>query len=160
VYNGPDWNLHKELEKIGITKINKNVKFNTEILQYKQLYKLYNAGDCFLFPTMGEAFGLTAIEAMSCGLPIIYTDFGGQLDFVPEANWNIPYKLVPANDGPMYEDVKWAKPDIEQLRLDMREAFNDKIVCDKVGLINREFVVKNFTWVHAASKALKFIEEL
>jgi len=159
-YNGPDWVLKNELEKIGLTKINKNIKFNNEVLQYKLLYKLYNAGDCFLFPTMGEAFGLTAIEAMSCGLPIIYTDFGGHTDFIPDGNFNIPYTLVPANDGPMYEDVMWAKPDIELLKKDMREAFNNKIVGNKIGLINREFIKNNFTWVHAADKALECIKEL
>ncbi|HWI55214.1 MAG TPA: glycosyltransferase [Desulfobacteria bacterium] len=33
--------------------------------------KAYNASDVFLMPSTGEAFGMMAIEAMSCGTPVI-----------------------------------------------------------------------------------------
>jgi len=40
------------------------------------------AADLFVFPTENEAFGLSLVEAMACGLPAITTQVGGIRDFV------------------------------------------------------------------------------
>lgn len=45
---------------------------------------LYDYAHCFLFPTMGEGWGLPLCEAMSSGLPSIYTPFGGTEDTASE----------------------------------------------------------------------------
>jgi glycosyltransferase involved in cell wall biosynthesis len=42
--------------------------------------------DFFVFPTEEEAFGLAAVEAMGCGLPVISTRTGGLADFIREEN--------------------------------------------------------------------------
>jgi hypothetical protein len=40
------------------------------------------AADVFVFPTENEAFGLSLVEAMACGLPAVTTRVGGLRDFV------------------------------------------------------------------------------
>ena len=39
------------------------------------------AADLFVFPTENEAFGLSLVEAMACGLPAVTTDVGGIADY-------------------------------------------------------------------------------
>jgi glycosyltransferase involved in cell wall biosynthesis len=40
-------------------------------LTEKDLTTLYSAADCFAFPSVYEGFGLTPLEAMACGAPVV-----------------------------------------------------------------------------------------
>jgi glycosyltransferase involved in cell wall biosynthesis len=42
------------------------------------------AADLFVFPTENEAFGLSLVEAMACGLPAVTTKVGGLGDYVAD----------------------------------------------------------------------------
>ena len=46
------------------------------------LEEILTCGDIFLMPSQSESFGLAALEAMSCGLPIVSSSVGG----LPELN--------------------------------------------------------------------------
>ena len=46
------------------------------------LEEILTCGDIFLMPSQSESFGLAALEAMSCGLPVISSSVGG----LPELN--------------------------------------------------------------------------
>jgi len=41
------------------------------------LVDILNASDLFLIPSQSESFGLAALEAMSCGLPVVSSSVGG-----------------------------------------------------------------------------------
>jgi phosphatidylinositol alpha 1,6-mannosyltransferase len=43
------------------------------------LLPLYAAADAFVFPTLGDAFGMVVLEAMACGLPVISTSAAGEI---------------------------------------------------------------------------------
>ncbi|GAA4746152.1 glycosyltransferase family 1 protein [Sphingomonas daechungensis] len=43
------------------------------------LAKLLNAADALVFPSLWEGFGLPAVEAMSCGIPVLASSRGGSL---------------------------------------------------------------------------------
>jgi glycosyltransferase involved in cell wall biosynthesis len=40
---------------------------------------LYAAADVFVFPTLGDPFGMVVLEAMACGLPVISTSAAGEI---------------------------------------------------------------------------------
>ncbi len=41
------------------------------------LVEILNAADVFLIPSQSESFGLAALEAMSCGIPVVSSSVGG-----------------------------------------------------------------------------------
>jgi glycosyltransferase involved in cell wall biosynthesis len=43
------------------------------------LIDLYGAADVFVFPTLGDTWGLVVEEAMACGLPVISSDAAGEI---------------------------------------------------------------------------------
>jgi glycosyltransferase involved in cell wall biosynthesis len=61
-----------------------NVRWDTREISDEELAHIYRESHCFLFPTRGEGFGLTLLEAMATGLPAITTNYSGHLDFCSE----------------------------------------------------------------------------
>jgi glycosyltransferase involved in cell wall biosynthesis len=69
-------NLAKNLQ------VEKKVLFLGEI-DNKFLPNYLNIGDVFVQPSIGhEAFGITLVEAMACGLPVVASKNGGIIDIV------------------------------------------------------------------------------
>ncbi|MEI7811727.1 MAG: N-acetyl-alpha-D-glucosaminyl L-malate synthase BshA [Ignavibacteria bacterium] len=70
--DGPD---RYECEKLARElDLHKDVMF---LGKQDGLVEILNSADLFLLPSQSESFGLSALEAMSCGLPVISTSVGG-----------------------------------------------------------------------------------
>lgn len=59
------------------------------------VHEYLQASDVFIFPTENEAFGISLIEAMACGLPVVAASTGGVPDIVEHGVDGI---LVPPSD--------------------------------------------------------------
>jgi len=72
VGDGPD---RSECERL-CRKLNllEHVKF---LGKQEGLAEILSAADVFLIPSQSESFGLAALEAMSCGLPVVSSSVGG-----------------------------------------------------------------------------------
>ncbi len=77
VGDGPDRssceNLSRELQ------VNDHVKF---LGKQAELVELLSAADLFLMPSQSESFGLSALEAMACEVPVISSSVGGLPELV------------------------------------------------------------------------------
>jgi glycosyltransferase involved in cell wall biosynthesis len=64
---------------------NKNVIFDTRRLPYEEMKQLYYSSHLFIFPTLGEGWGLPLGEAMATGLPCVASGYTGCADFFDDS---------------------------------------------------------------------------
>lgn len=103
----------------------------TDLAQPK-VAEIYQACDLFVLPSRSEGFPLSILEAMASGLPIITT---GEiyLDFVDK-------RLV-----------KIIKPEVNEIRLSIREIVNNSNLLRKMGNYSRKIAVSEFAWSKSIS---------
>jgi len=153
-YGIPD--VSKLIDKLDIKNQDKpDVQFIVDNVPLDVLNKLYNSCNCFVSTTMGEAFNLGGIEAMSCGLPTLQTTKGGQTDYMTDAN---SFKIEKGELGyfsneTLYEETKWFKPEIKDIQKQLRYCFENQ---EEVKNKGKAAVIDSFkwTWKNAAEKAV------
>lgn len=62
-------------------------------VQASSMASIYSAMDVLLNPSTGEGFGLPILEAQSCGVPAIVTDFSAMKE-VCGAGWKVDYRPI------------------------------------------------------------------
>ncbi len=82
-----------------------------------EIWALINAADGYLSPHRSEGFGLTILESMRLGKPVIATAYSGNMDFMtPENSFPLSYRLVTLERdyGPYMRGASWADPDLDE----------------------------------------------
>lgn len=144
----------------------KRVKINCTPVSYEDLRNdFFMKTDCFVFPTRGEGFGLTPLEAMATGIPAIVTNWSGPVEYMNEdVGWKLNYSLRPATE---FSDPKtgvykencgdWAEPSLDHLVELMRYAYEHQDAVKKKGKFAAEYVRQKWSW---GSKIYMFHEAL
>jgi glycosyltransferase involved in cell wall biosynthesis len=116
-------------------KVDDRVLFLGEI-DNKELYKYINMADLFIQPTIGnEAFGITLIEALACGVSVIASKNGGMVEIVKDGENGFLFEI---NNK-------------QELKEKILKAINMKFD-------TRKYVRDNFTWEISVKKLLKVIQ--
>jgi glycosyltransferase involved in cell wall biosynthesis len=77
--DGPDRDsLKLKAQSLGIEKI---ILWLGAMMQ-EEVFKLYSIMDVFVMPSLYEGFGLTAVEAMAAGLPVVGTKVAGLSEII------------------------------------------------------------------------------
>jgi len=117
---------------------------------YYSLAPLYSSAHAYVAPSRSEGFGMTTLEAMACGVPVIASAYGGHLDFLNENNsYLVPTMEVEATHQMQYWQYQRGAligaPDVEELGSQMRqlyERYDDAIPKIQKGLET----VKRYNW--------------
>ena len=106
----------------------------------ENLVDLYNNCDLFVFPSWHEGFGLPALEAINCGVPVI----GSKTSSLPEVIGSPEALFDP------YDPIDISEK-MERVLID--KAFKNALTC-------KQFInAKNFNWNLSAKKAISFFEK-
>ncbi|XP_022793106.1 uncharacterized protein LOC111332102 isoform X1 [Stylophora pistillata] len=145
----PEGKQDEVAEKLLKSGISKNQLTVRKFVQSKDILKeLFCEVDLCIMPSRTEGFGLTALEAMSAGLPILVSSnsgFGEALctissgeSFVVESEE--PKEWAKAIDGVRQKKRAHRLKEIQQLRAAYEEKFSWEILCDTLLNKMRELV--------------------
>lgn len=110
------------------------------IVSDEELIDYYSSSDLFVYPSRYEGFGLPAVEAMACGLPIIASRRG-------------PLKEVVGDAGILVD------PEVGNLVKSINKALNSDELLKKMNQ-NSLSRSKKYTWKKSAQKLKKIYENL
>jgi hypothetical protein len=92
-----------------------------------QMDELLSGAAAYVSLHRAEGFGLTMAEAMVHGIPVICTDYGGNVDFAnDDTALMVAYERVPIGERgyPYPADAQWAEPSIDVAAEHMRSVLN------------------------------------
>ncbi len=142
---------------------NPNILINADYIPEEKLVEAYQKSDCFVMPTHGESFGLTAINAMACGLPLIITkdNNSGYMDFCRGKDSVLFIdvdKMEQADRRFFAEGNLQPVPSLDSLKKQLRYAFEHKELKENA-LKNSEEIRTNWTWDKSADKLLEVLND-
>jgi glycosyltransferase involved in cell wall biosynthesis len=115
------------------------VEFVTGVPE-QRIIELYSEAELAVVPSLYEGFSLPAIEAMSCGTPVIATS-GGALPEVVGADGDTALVVPPGDSEALAAKLRWALG-----HDDLRAT---------VGARGRQRVVDQWSWHHTAAKTVE-----
>ncbi|WP_335870578.1 glycosyltransferase [Bacillus sp. 2205SS5-2] len=125
--DGPYLEEYKQLtNKLGITD---KVNFLGRV-DHAQIPKFISSLDVFVIPSLIESFGVAAVEAQACGVPVIASNVGGLPEVVKDG---VTGFLVPPED---------AQKIAEKLEL----LYTNESKRTEFGISGREHVILNYDW--------------
>lgn len=127
----------------------------------KELLEIIKQADCFVFPSMGEGFGLTPLETMATGIPVIMPNKHGLTEYFDA---KCMYEVAIEKEVPAVysrykgQDVgKMYMSSIDDLRKKMRWVVNHQAEARAKGKLASEYV-KQWTAAETAKKLKTLID--
>ena len=106
----------------------------------ERIVELYSEAELACVPSLYEGFSLPAIEAMSCGVPLVATT-GGALPEVTGTNGETCFQVPPG--------------DSDALAAGIRQALDDPEARARVGAAGRQRVIDQWSWRHTALRTVE-----
>lgn len=131
----------------------------------EELNDLYNEVDVTVLCSRGEAWGLPLMHSIATNTPVITTNQGGQMDYIPS---DYPY-LVPiigteiaTGDGYMSQQMglRWHSVDFNVIQTHIRAMYDKRDELPKLGQQLFDYQVKNYTWENVAKIYLSLLDIL
>lgn len=136
----------------------KNIKFVKFPSQAEYVNYLQTA-HTFISCARSEGWNLPLIEAMACGTPSLYSNWGGQLQFTKDKGVPVKVKgLTPANHEHKNFPGDYCEPDWEDLRWKMRQAYDYDTAMWITSNADSKRIHNDFNWDTIAKGACKILE--
>ena len=134
-----------------------NITLDGETRSSADIAELYGTSDVVISLHRSEGFGLTIAEAMCHGVPVIATNWSGNVDFFnAESGMPIGFHLVPARDPQGtydFPEMTWAEPNIDEAAAALRRLRSDPSLRRRLATTARAVVHRHLS-VHAYERQL------
>lgn len=112
---------------------------------------VFAQADCFVFPTLGEGYGLPPREAVACGIPTLCTQWGGTWDV---EKWGIPLTNIKMVDAMLEGGGQWAKPQPDEIAEKMLSVYRNYPEARANARQGATWLRENETWGQSARKLI------
>ena len=147
-------------ERVEFHKINtENIKF-IKFTPRDEYVKYLQEGDVFVSCARSEGWNLPLIEAMACGTPSIYSNWGGQLQFADGKG--IPVKidyLRPANIEHKDFPGEYCEPDWNDLGKQMLNVVDNYMAYKTLSMVDSLEIHDEFNWDKVAYNASELLNK-
>jgi len=92
-----EW-IQKIIKEISVRQLNENIKL-LGFLDGEEKFRIIKSSKVFLMPSNYESWGIVAVEAMACGLPVVTFD-------IPVLKRNFPHGVIRV---PLYDHKEFSK---------------------------------------------------
>lgn len=93
------------------SKLGNKIRIHSRLSNHSDVADFINNMNCGVFPARAEGWNLDLLESMSCGIPVIATNYSAHTEFCNKENTYLVdiTALEPANDGKwFYGQGEWA----------------------------------------------------
>jgi len=143
--------------KVGVGKLPEIMIIDGDF-DSAQLATIYNSAHAYVAPSRSEGFGMTVLEAMACGVPVIATNYSAHTDFLNARNaYLIDVSEASAPASMQYwqyqKGAVIGEPNLEQLASHMLEVYNHGQDPQKVAAGMK--TANDYTWDKSVKKLEK-----
>jgi hypothetical protein len=120
----PDKAIDEVQELYAYANLCPRITIVDELMPSADLHELIGKALAYVSPHRSEGLGLTVIEAMAAGVPVVSTSFAGLAPFVDETTaWPIEFELAELSEEcpPYPKGFVWADPNISSLAHQLRQ---------------------------------------
>lgn len=141
------------------------ITLSVGFLELPALHDFLQRLDAFVLPSRGEGFGLTGIEAMATGLPLIATNWSGPADYLAESDsYPLDYQLLDLGGQRINASRRWwgrwAEPSYEHLRQLLRHLYEHPDEARAAGRRASTRVHTCWTWERPARQLLADLDSI
>lgn len=159
-FANPDNAIPKLIERFDTPKQQPPIHVIEASYSYPELLSLYRTAAAVVAPSRGEGFGLPLAEAMALGVPVVTTNYSGQVDFCrPSTAWLVDYTLSASKAHVSGSFSLWADPDVADLGRQMRAVLTDTNDATRRSFRATAFVQEHLTWAKTAKRTLLAISK-
>ena len=130
-------------------------------LSQNSMPPLYSLSSALVIPSKGEGWGRPHMEAMSCGTPVIATNWSGPTAYLTARNgYPLPVDRMVSAASSGWNGHRWAEASEESLRALMRRVHNRPEEALEKGRQARKDILEHFSLEDIAIEIREHLERL
>jgi L-malate glycosyltransferase len=138
-------------QKQTIERAIKNANLSDKVMMiphvaHDRVPEYLNKIDIFVMPSQmdSESFGVAAVEASACGIPVVASNIGG-----------LPEVVIDGKTGFLFPST-----DVDALAEKIRVLIDSPTLRKEMGLTGRKFVEENYSWEGSVKKMIDIYDNL
>lgn len=124
------------------------------------------SGDVLITCARSEGWNIPLIEAMAAGTPVIYSDWGAQLEFA--GGMGTPVKIIEERPAKIGADLgfageipgNYAEPDFDDLVLKLRECYEDHTAKKTEAIFAAKKIREKFNWERIGESGFNTLKQV